>query len=82
MTRLAVSVEGQTEEEFVKQVLAEHLRERRVRIDTDCAGSGPWRVYWRVYWRKCVFGSTRFGNGGPVLLLRRCDFVGRLLRIS
>ena len=30
MTRLAVSVEGQTEEEFVKQVLAEHLRERRV----------------------------------------------------
>ena len=30
MTRLAVSVEGQTEEEFVKQVLAEHLRARRV----------------------------------------------------
>ena len=30
MTRLAVSVEGQTEEEFVKQVLAGHLRERRV----------------------------------------------------
>ena len=30
MTRLAVSVEGQTEEEFVKQVLAEHLRERQV----------------------------------------------------
>ena len=28
--RLAVSVEGQTEEEFVKQVLAGHLRERRV----------------------------------------------------
>ena len=26
MTRLAVSVEGQTEEEFVKNVLAEHLR--------------------------------------------------------
>ena len=30
MTRLAVSVEGQTEEEFVKLVLAGHLRERRV----------------------------------------------------
>ena len=30
MTRLAVSVEGQTEEEFVKRVLAGHLRERRV----------------------------------------------------
>ena len=30
VTRLAVSVEGQTEEEFVKQVLAEHLRERQV----------------------------------------------------
>lgn len=30
MTRLAVSVEGQTEEEFVKQVLADHLRERHV----------------------------------------------------
>ena len=30
MIRLAVSVEGQTEEEFVKQVLAGHLRERRV----------------------------------------------------
>lgn len=30
MIRLAVSVEGQTEEEFVKQVLARHLRERRV----------------------------------------------------
>lgn len=30
MTRLAVSVEGQTEEEFVKQVLADHLRARSV----------------------------------------------------
>lgn len=30
MTRLAVSVEGQTEEEFVKQVLADHLRASRV----------------------------------------------------
>ena len=30
MTRLAVSVEGQTEEEFVKRVLAGHLRGRRV----------------------------------------------------
>lgn len=30
MTRLAVSVEGQTEEEFVKRVLAGHLRTRRV----------------------------------------------------
>ena len=30
MTRLAVSVEGQTEEEFVKRVLAGHLRARRV----------------------------------------------------
>ena len=30
MTRLAVSVEGQTEEEFVKQVLADHLRARDV----------------------------------------------------
>ena len=30
MTRLAVSVEGQTEEEFVKQVLADHLRARHV----------------------------------------------------
>ena len=30
MTRLAVSVEGQTEEEFVKNVLAEHLRGSQV----------------------------------------------------
>lgn len=30
MTRLAVSVEGQTEEEFVKRVLAGHLRASRV----------------------------------------------------
>ena len=30
MTRVAVSVEGQTEEEFVKSVLAEHLRGRHV----------------------------------------------------
>ena len=30
MIRLAVSVEGQTEEEFVKRVLAGHLRDRRV----------------------------------------------------
>ena len=30
MIRLAVSVEGETEEEFVKQVLAEHLRTRNV----------------------------------------------------
>lgn len=30
MTRLAVSVEGRTEEEFVKQVLAEHLRANRI----------------------------------------------------
>ena len=30
MTRLAVSVEGQTEEEFVKQVVADPLRERGV----------------------------------------------------
>lgn len=30
MTRLAVSVEGQTDEEFVKQVLADHLRARDV----------------------------------------------------
>ena len=30
MTRLAVSVEGQTEEEFVKQVLAVHLRARHI----------------------------------------------------
>ena len=30
MTRLAVSVEGQTEEAFVKGVLADHLRERQV----------------------------------------------------
>ena len=30
MIRVAISVEGQTEEEFVKQVLTEHLRERGV----------------------------------------------------
>lgn len=30
MTRLAISVEGQTEEEFVKKVLAEHLRPMEV----------------------------------------------------
>ena len=30
MTRLSVSVEGRTEEEFVKQVLGDHLRQRRV----------------------------------------------------
>ena len=30
MTRVAVSVEGQTEEEFVKNVLADHLRGRHV----------------------------------------------------
>ena len=30
MTRLVVSVEGRTEEEFVKRVLADHLRPRRV----------------------------------------------------
>ena len=30
MIRLAISVEGRTEEEFVKNVLADHLREREV----------------------------------------------------
>ena len=30
MTRLAVSVEGRTEEEFVKRILADHLRTRHV----------------------------------------------------
>ena len=30
MTRLAISVEGQSEAEFVKQVLADHLRGRGV----------------------------------------------------
>ena len=30
MTRLAVSVEGQTEEEFVKRILAGHLRGWRI----------------------------------------------------
>lgn len=30
MIRLAISVEGRTEEEFVKNVLADHLRESEV----------------------------------------------------
>ena len=32
MTRLAISVEGRTEEEFVKTVLADHLREAEVEL--------------------------------------------------
>ena len=40
MTRLAVSVEGRTEEEFVKQVLAGHLRERRVEPTPILLGRG------------------------------------------
>ena len=72
MTRLAVSVEGQTEEEFVKQVVAEHLRSSRVESTPIVLG----RARGRAWWWKCVIGSTRFGNGGSLLFLRCSDFTG------
>ncbi len=40
MTRLAVSVEGRTEEEFVKQVLGGHLRKRQVEPTPILLGRG------------------------------------------
>ena len=40
MRRLAVSVEGRTEEEFVKRVLGGHLRERRVEPTPILLGRG------------------------------------------
>ena len=43
MTRLAVSVEGQTEEEFVKRVLAGHLRRGRVESTPILLGRGRGR---------------------------------------
>ena len=40
MIRLAVSVEGQTEEEFVKRVLDEHLRQVRQASSRSDIGQG------------------------------------------
>ena len=44
MIRLAVSVEGQTEEEFVKRVLAVHLRGRRIESTPIVLGRARSRV--------------------------------------
>lgn len=44
MTRLAISVEGQTEEEFVKESLAVHLRERGVYAEPILLGRARRRV--------------------------------------
>ena len=43
MTRLAISVEGPTEEEFVKQFLTDHLREKRVEPTPILFGSARGR---------------------------------------
>ena len=40
MIRLAIVVEGRTEEEFVKQLLADHLAERGVRASARLVGEG------------------------------------------
>ena len=40
MIRLAISVEGKTEEEFVKVVLAEHLRAKGVEPQPVLIGTG------------------------------------------
>ena len=44
MIRLAVSVEGQTEEEFVKRVLAIHLRERQIEASPILLGRARGRA--------------------------------------
>lgn len=44
MTRLAISVEGQTEEEFVNELLAVHLREREVYAEPILLGRARRRV--------------------------------------
>ena len=43
MIRLAISVEGRAEEEFVKQFLADHLRERGVEPTPILLGSARGR---------------------------------------
>lgn len=43
MIRLAVSVEGRTEEEFVSRILANHLREKGVEPTPIVLGSGRGR---------------------------------------
>ncbi|MYJ97054.1 MAG: DUF4276 family protein, partial [Proteobacteria bacterium] len=72
VTRLAVSVEGQTEEEFVKNVLAEHLRGRQVEATPILVGR--------------VRGRTGGGNvsvhrlaSDMAMLFRGFDFVTSLV---
>ena len=53
MIRLAILVEGQTEEEFVKSVLADHLRGSGLEPTPDSDRPRPWRRR-RKRWRRTV----------------------------
>ena len=74
--RLAVSVEGETEEDFVNGTLAPHLQRMRIR-DTDPAGPGP--IPRRRRWG-CKAGETCQGDAVPAAQFQRGHLAGGLLR--
>ena len=74
MIRLAISVEGQTEGEFVKRVLAD--RPRPFEVEPTPARPRPER---RGRRRKCQHRTTR--DAPSPMVFRRRDVAGPLLRL-